>query len=134
MSTDTLSEKTRRELAAVSRLCGKLMQHCAVTGDDITAELAQQINARVFGVCQELRAAGQELPAVSMQAAGLEVPLHLLDTTANRRYLAALVEAHRAALEVDFERGYGEDGPAQDLEDLVAEVKMEIFGPGGGKE
>jgi hypothetical protein len=107
------------------------MQRCAVTGDAMTAELAQEINARVFGVCQELRQAGQELPAVSMQAAGLEVPLHLLDTTANRRYLDALVDAHRCALEVDREHGYGEDGPAQDLEDMVAAVRLEVYGPTG---
>lgn len=130
MSTDTLSEKVRRDLAAVSHLAGRLMQHQCTKGDDLGMELAGKMNETIGRVCAELRAAGQDVTAISPTEAGLDVPLHLLDTTANRRYLDALKQAHICALEVDYERGYGNDGPAQMLEDLVCEVRMEIFGPG----
>jgi hypothetical protein len=134
MTTETLSERTRRDLGALSHLAGSLMQRCVSTGDNITFETAQKMNAIVRRVCDELRAEGLDVSEISPMEAGLQVPLHLLDTPANRRYLEALVEAHACALEVDRERGYGNDGPAQDLEDLCCEVRMEIFGPGGGRE
>jgi hypothetical protein len=134
MNTETLSERSLRDLAALSHLAGSLMQRCVSTGDNIAFEAAQKMNAIARRVCDELRAEGVDVTEISPTQSGLEVPLHLLDTPTNRRYLDALVEAHRAALAVDYERGYGNDGPAQDLEDLVCEVRMEIFGPGGGRE
>lgn len=132
--TTELNDKTRRELAAVSHLAGRLMQHCVGTRDEVALDLANRMNEAVHRVCTELRAAGVDVSAISPTEAGLDVPLHLLDTTANRRYLAALTEAHRCAVEVDRERGYGMDGPAEILEDMVAEVRMEVYGPGGGRE
>ena len=61
------------------------------------------------------------------------VPLEMLSTPANRRYLDALEEAHRRALAVDAERyGEGEDGPAAGMiELLVSETREEVFGPVG---
>lgn len=62
------------------------------------------------------------------------VPLHLLDTPANRRYLSALQEAWECALAVDRER-YGEsigtDGCAQVIEMVLADVQEEVSGPVG---
>ena len=129
-----MSERTRRDLAALSHLAGDLMQHCVGTKDEIALMMAKLMNDIVFRVDKELRAQGIDTSQISPTEAGLEVPLHLLDTPANRRYLSALIEAHQCALAVDIERGYGQDGPAQDLEDLVCEVRMEVFGPGGGRE
>lgn len=62
------------------------------------------------------------------------VPLHLLDTPTNRRFALRLREAYEAAREVDQERGYGDDGPADYLADLLARVEIEIYGPTGSGE
>jgi len=67
-----------------------------------------------------------------------EVPLHLLNTPANRAYAAKLREAWQAGLAVDRER-YGEDigtdGCAQVIEMLLADAETEIGGAiGAGLE
>lgn len=79
--------------------------------------------------------------SVSMEGAGAgrprslpdpqAVPLALLDTPASRRYARLMREAHEAALAVDRERGYGDDGPAATLEGLAEEAEMQVFGPVG---
>lgn len=59
-------------------------------------------------------------------------PLELLDTPANRHYLALLHAAWEAGLAVDRER-YGEsigtDGEAQMVELLIRDKELEIYGP-----
>ena len=63
-----------------------------------------------------------------------QIPLHLLDTPASRAYLAALIEARRAAIEMDAERysrGEAEccDTPSACAVDLmVCGMEMDIFG------
>lgn len=63
-----------------------------------------------------------------------DVPLHLLDTPANRRYRDALQVAWEAGLAVDRER-YGErigtDGCAQVIEMVLRDVEQECFGAAG---
>lgn len=83
---------------------------------------------------------------VSMQRAGAQtpdclppaaVPLHMLDTPANRRLARALRDAYEAAVEVDRERGTytegePEDGPtAMPIVELLVRVEEECFGPAG---
>ena len=51
---------------------------------------------------------------------------------ANRRYLAALEAAYEAGLAVDRERygeGIGTDGEAQVIEMVLADKRLEVFGP-----
>lgn len=65
-----------------------------------------------------------------------EVPLALLDTPANRRYMRALQTAYEAGKEVDAERyGPHEDGPAAGgVELLMMNVELEVMGPAGARE
>lgn len=87
--------------------------------------LAAQLETR-------LERAGAEQAAVV--AAPMTVPLALLDTPANRRYLETLRACYEAALAVDWER-YGEsigtDGCAQAVELILADVEEELRGPTG---
>lgn len=67
------------------------------------------------------------------------VPLHQLDTPANRRLCRALREAFEAAVEVDRERGFTdedpEDGPsALPIAELLVKVEQEVYGPSGKGE
>ena len=127
--TDILSHRVRRDLATVSHIAGDLAQRCITLNDGRAAKLSNDLNIAVCRICGNLETEGVTLPAVS------EVPLHLLDTPANRRLLEALREAHAAALEVDRERGYGEEGViSQDIENLLSEVQLEVYGPSGTGE
>ncbi len=64
-----------------------------------------------------------------------EIPLELLSTPAAKRYLAALIAAHEAALERDRELGYGEGGSAQIIEMLRVDVEQQVYGAvGSGRE
>ena len=127
-ASETLSEEILKRLGTVAQNLAALQEHCYSRQD----EDAFLLTRKTLNTMQEIRArleeAGQAIPP--MPSAGLDVPLHLLDTPTNRRYLEALTEAHRCALAVDYERGYGDDGLAQDLEDLCCAVRMEIFGTG----
>lgn len=79
-----------------------------------------------------LEQAGAERPAVV--AAPMTVPLALLDTPTNRRYLETLRACYAAALAVDRERygeGIGTDGCAQAIEMVLADVEEEVGGPVG---
>lgn len=68
------------------------------------------------------------------------VPLHLLDTPANRRLARCLRDAYEAAVEVDRERGAytegePEDGPAAlPIVELLWRVEEECYGPAGRGE
>lgn len=125
---------TRSGLAALNLVAGRLATRSVTAGDPEMCELAMKVVKMTAQMCQEEEAANGPLPSISLESAGLHVPLQLLDTPANRRLLRALEEAHEAALAVDHERGYGEDGPAQDLENMVCETREEIFGPAGMRE
>lgn len=64
------------------------------------------------------------------------LPLSLLDTPANRRYLAALSVALEAARQVDEERGWidpdsGPCGVSEAVAALYVEARREVEGPGG---
>ncbi len=81
--------------------------------------------------------------SVSLEAAGADrphglpkpksVPLALLDTPQSRRYARLMREAYEAAREVDHERGYGEDGPADVLEGFAEEAERDAFGAVGDR-
>ncbi len=76
--------------------------------------------------------AGAQKPA--QVAARHDVPLHLLNTPANRDYTAKLRVAWEAGLVVDEERygpKIGTDGEAQIIEMVLADKEREVFGPAG---
>ena len=118
------------DLQRIRLVSTKLARHC-LTVDQDASVLAAQLAGLAATLCHRVEAEYGPLPQMSDMGAGLEVPLNLLDTPANRRLLEALREAHEAAIAVDRERGYGQDGPAQDLEDMVAKTKTEIYGAEG---
>ena len=128
--TQAAHEARRKQAAIVNKLANALQMRTCTIGDDNTLTLARQIAEAAHTLCKMEREMFGPLPAVSDLRAGLEVPLELLDTPRNRRLLSALEEAHEAALAVDYERGYGDDGPAQDLEDWTYKVREEVYGPG----
>ena len=61
--------------------------------------------------------------------AAAPVPLHLMDTPANRELLRCLLLTMDAALAVDKERGHDGDGFAEVIEHFAAGVQTEIYGP-----
>ena len=78
-----------------------------------------------------LEAAGADRPA-DLPAA-IDVPLHLLDTPANRHLLDCLRSTLEAARAVDSERGYDSDGgPADMYAMFLARVATEVLGRAGG--
>ena len=113
-----------RSTAVSARLCyarGEVQQ-----GRELLADLETQ--GAAVGVAMEQ--AGADRP--SSLPPPPDVPLQLLDTPANLRYLTALQEAHLAALAVDRERYGSQDGPAAHaVAELVAVVEMEVYGPQG---
>ena len=76
-----------------------------------------------------LEAAGADRP--QSLPAPMSVPLALLDTPASRKYARLMREAYEAAREVDHERGYGDDGPADVLEGFAEEAERDAFGAVG---
>ena len=81
-----------------------------------------------------LERAGAERPDAPPPSFESGVPLALLDTPTNRRYLEALRVCYDAALAVDRERygpNIGTDGCAQVIEMVLADVEEEIGGPVG---
>lgn len=129
------------DLDAIAR--GLMQIHTAISHGQHEARYgrheaaAEHIEAARIQVWQLKRAAealGAATPAGVPTRSTEPTPLHLMDTPANRRLLAALVEAHKAALEVDEERGIY-DGFAEVLESFAAERRDEVFGSvGGGRE
>ena len=76
-----------------------------------------------------LEAAGADRP--QSLPAPLSVPLALMDTPKSRKYARLMREAYEAAREVDHERGYGDDGPADVLEGFAEEAERDAFGAVG---
>jgi hypothetical protein len=92
------------------------------------AEQLDAVRARAWYTMRELIDAGAVDPTGRLAAIAPDVPLHLLDSPANRRLLRALEEARAAALEVDNERGI-QDGFADVIEHFAANVETEVHGP-----
>jgi len=93
------------------------------------AEQLIDLQGRAWTTMRDLVDAGAADPTGGqVTTAAPDVPLHLLDSPANRRLLRALEEAHAAALEVDRERGI-EDGFADVIEHFAAGVQTEVHGP-----
>lgn len=93
------------------------------------AQQLADLEAAAAACCVSLEAAGAERPR--SLPAPVSVPLVLLDTPASRRYARLMREAYAAAREVDHERGYGDDGPADVLEGFAEAAEMDVFGPVG---
>lgn len=104
----------------------------------VVEEIANNMHLEAAAALVDMERAGAITPA------GLptprEVPLHLLDTPANRRLARALRDAYEAAVEVDRERGAytpgePEDGPAAlPIVELLIRVEEECYGPAGRGE
>ncbi len=77
----------------------------------------------------DMEAVGADRP--QSLPAPVDVPLALLDTPASRKYARLMREAYEAAREVDHERGYGDDGPADILEGFAEAAELDAFGPVG---
>ena len=93
-------------------------------------EMLAALEAQAAAVGVSMEQGGADRPG--FLPAPANVPLQLLDTPANRRFLEALQEAHSAALAVDRERHGSQDGPAAHaVSELVATVEMEVYGPQG---
>lgn len=85
-------------------------------------------------ILNRLIAMGAKRPGSAVAADAL--PLHLMDTPANRRYLAALEAAAEAGAAVDRERGWidanGEStGHGETLAGLALLTRREVHGPEG---
>lgn len=100
-------------------------------------QLVTQTAAAAVRMGLKLEEAGAVKPgedAGSLQMLAEGVPLHLLDTPANRRYAETLQDAYKAALAVDRER-YGEsigtDGCAQMIEAIMRNTLGEVVPPTG---
>lgn len=85
-------------------------------------------------ILRRLLALGASHPAGV--SGGDTLPLDMLDTPANRRFLAALEAAAEAGAEVDRERGWIDEsgepiGHGETLAGLALLARREIFGPEG---
>lgn len=107
----------------------------ALRRGEAAAGLASVENARaaVWTLKRRLVRAGAQEPGPAV-AAPVETPLHLLDTPANRRYAHALREALEALRAVERERGITDGGASEALEDWLAGVELEVYGPAGRDE
>ena len=118
-----------RTLAAKIKAAGSQAMRSVGRDQGQRLEEVQQLAAQME---TRLEQAGAQRPG-TLATMNL-VPLALLDTPANRRYLEALRVAYEAGLAVDRER-YGEsigtDGCAQVIEMVLADVEQEIDGPVG---
>ena len=96
--------------------------------------LVEQTEDEARRLALRLEKAGADRPDAPPPAFTEGVPLHLLNTPANRRYLSLLRETYEAALVVDRERygaDIGTDGLAQRVEDILADVEEEVGGAVG---
>jgi hypothetical protein len=91
-----------------------------------------ELNAEASAALASMEKAGAERPRSLLAAS--EVPLKLLATPANRRLALLLREAVEVAAEVDQERGYSSAVRAQQIEEIAAEVDLEVYGPSGHGE
>ena len=121
--------RTARACHALSRDLGRLRQAAMRAGRANVAEELMDLQGRAWVTMRDLVDAGAADPTGGRVTTDeTPVPLHLLDSPANRRLLRALQEAHAAALEVDNERGI-EDGFADVVEHFAANVATEVHGP-----
>ncbi len=124
-----LALRPARACHALSRDLDRMCQAAMRTGTAHVAEQLMDLQGRAWVTMRDLVDAGAADPTGGQVAASnADVPLHLLDSPANRRLLRALEEAHAAALEVDRERGI-EDGFADVIEHFAAGVATEVHGP-----
>ena len=129
------------ELNQWRRTAGQLRVVCRTAIHDLRGGKTQHALRRVEAAEDEARRlalqlerAGADRPDAPPPSLTEGVPLHLLNTPANRRYLSLLRETYEAALAVDRERygaDIGTDGLAQRIEDVLADVETEIGGPAG---
>jgi hypothetical protein len=122
-------DRTARACYALRCDLYRMRQTALRAGRANVAEQMQEMQSRAFTTMRDLVDAGAADPTggrVTTDEA--PVPLHLLSSSANRRLLRALEEAHAAALEVDRERGI-EDGFADVIEHFAAGVQTEVHGP-----
>ena len=128
VSTEKLTAWNRfAELARQTSISARLAfaKGEAQRGRVMLSELAEAAAAASVS----MEAAGAALPSGAPQ--GLQVPLELLNTPASRKYARLMREAYEAAREVDHERGYGDDGPADVLEGFAEAAEMDVCGPAG---
>ncbi len=118
-----------RACHALNRDLDQMRRVAMRAGSTIIAEQLIDLQGRAWMTMRDLVDAGAADPTGGQVAASTaDVPLHLLDSPANRRLLRTLQEAHAAALAVDEERGI-EDGFADVIEHFAANVATEIHGP-----
>jgi hypothetical protein len=108
----------------------------AATGpdDERARALFRRSVETLHAALARLEALGATIPGVA-GTTPTETPLHLLDTPASRRLLAALEEAAKAGADVDRERGWMHDGePAgygETLGGMAMTLRIEVVGPVG---
>lgn len=121
------------ELDALRALAAKLRSAGSQASRSVGREQGQRME-ELMSLAAQLETRLDRAGALKPEAVAVrhEVPLHLLDTPANRDYTEKIRVAWEAGLVVDRER-YGErigtDGEAQILEMLLADKEMEIGGP-----
>ena len=123
----------QNELNSLRTLAAKIKQTGSQAMRTVGLKQGEQMK-ELMGLAAQMETrldrAGAERPAVV--AAPMTVPLALLDTPANRRYVRDLRTAWESALAVDRER-YGEnigtDGCAQAVEMILADAEQELHGP-----
>lgn len=114
------------------RLRGVLLEarDCLMSGHTEPAlELIEFAYVAVMILGNKMQQAGADRP--ESLPIPPEIPLPLLSSRANRRYVQTLRQAYDDGLGVDRERGWGEEGPAQILKMLLTDVEMQVFGPQG---
>jgi len=89
----------------------------------------QDLEQAAAAASVDMEASGADRPRSLPPPA--EVPLALLSTEASRRYARLMREAYAAALDVDRERGYGDDGPALVLEGFAEAAHLDAYGAVG---
>lgn len=89
----------------------------------------QDLEQAAAAASVDMEASGADRPRTLPPPA--DVPLSLLDTPASRRYARLMREAYEAALAVDRERGYGDDGPALVLEGFAEGAELDAYGAVG---
>ena len=91
--------------------------------------LLQELEQAAAAQSSALEAAGADRPQTLPSP--LTVPLDKLSTEASRRYARLMREAYEAARAVDYERDYGDDGPADVLEGFAEAAGMDAYGRSG---
>jgi hypothetical protein len=79
----------------------------------------------------ELRDAMEESGMILPPMNREPLPLHLLASEANRRYCELLEQLLPVAHARDTERGWAPEGPAQVVADMLADARLEVYGPPG---